>query len=232
MTRLFLLLSIPLLLSSSSRASAACKDGRLVCDGHANPPGAAVVAPDPTATLDCNTLHQTIHLEFDHVAGLAGTDAVSVTGHWPYAATIDDYTLTGLAAGTVVPITVVGDFDLQNIRKDTAVTWSGGWVGTPPIPGAPDPSYVETYFTASATGTETATRQVRLAVNMKAGEPFDIQLSAAVFASGGAGGFSHGRLSFEGLPPGTSITSCKGFRQDAPTPALAKSWGGLKATYR
>src|SRR5215204_3570884 len=90
------LLSLPLCLSSTSPATAACKEGRLVCDGHANPPGDAVISTDPSATLDCNALHTTIHEEFDHVAGLARVDALSVSGHWPYAAILDDYVLTGL----------------------------------------------------------------------------------------------------------------------------------------
>ena len=94
------------------------------------------------------------------------------------------------------------------------------------------PNYAETFLTASAPGTESATRQLRLTVNMKAGQPYEIQLAANVFTSGNAGGSSQGRLSFERLPPGASITSCKGFRQDAPVATLAKSWGALKHLYR
>jgi hypothetical protein len=37
---------------------------------------------------------------------------------------------------------------------------------------------------------------------------------------------------FVGLPPGWGVTSCNGFRQDPATPALARSWGSLKAAYR
>jgi hypothetical protein len=112
------------------------------------------------------------------------------------------------------------------------VTWSSGEIWTPPIVGAPDPSYVEAFFTASAPGTETSTREIHLPMNVKAGQEYEILLRAAVFSSGNAGGYAHGRLSFAGLPPGSSITSCKGFRQDQPVPTLPVSWGGLKATYR
>lgn len=231
MKRFLPLLSVPILCLSSP-ASAVCKDGRLICDGHANPPSNSVISPDPVASLDCNALHTTIHEEFDHVAGLARVDGLSVAGHWPYAAIVDDYVLSGLPPGTVVPITVVGDFELQNVRTDTAITWSGGEIFTPLIAGAPDPSYVETFFTASATGTETATQQVRMTMNFTVGVPYEIELSASVFCSGGAGGYSHGKLSFEGIPTGASITACKGYHQDAPTPTLARSWGALKVSYR
>jgi hypothetical protein len=69
-------------------------------------------------------------------------------------------------------------------------------------------------------------------MNVRAGHEFEISLVAGVYSSGEEGGYSHARLSFEGLPPGSSMTSCKGYRQDQPVPALARSWGGLKAIYR
>jgi hypothetical protein len=40
-----------------------------------------------------------------------------------------------------------------------------------------------------------------------------------------------GLLSFEGLPPGSSITSCNGFYQQA-TQVQVTSWGRVKAFYR
>lgn len=38
-------------------------------------------------------------------------------------------------------------------------------------------------------------------------------------------------LTFEGLPPGYTIQSCQGYAAQ-PTPALARSWGSLKNSYR
>jgi hypothetical protein len=37
---------------------------------------------------------------------------------------------------------------------------------------------------------------------------------------------------FLDLPPGANVTSCKGYTQDQPVPAFARSWGSVKATYR
>jgi len=41
----------------------------------------------------------------------------------------------------------------------------------------------------------------------------------------------HGEISFAGLPAGYSIQSCHGY-VGQPVPALARSWGALKAGYR
>jgi hypothetical protein len=39
-------------------------------------------------------------------------------------------------------------------------------------------------------------------------------------------------LEFVDLPPGSTVTSCKGYLQEQPVPALTRSWGELKAAYR
>src|SRR5262249_12277290 len=44
--------------------------------------------------------------------------------------------------------------------------------------------------------------------------------------------FQDATLTFEGLPAGTSITSCHGYRQDAAVPTSHTTWGSLKARYR
>lgn len=44
--------------------------------------------------------------------------------------------------------------------------------------------------------------------------------------------YAEAELRFVGLPPGTRVTSCQGFSQDAPTSARPASWGSLKIRYR
>jgi hypothetical protein len=39
------------------------------------------------------------------------------------------------------------------------------------------------------------------------------------------------QFEFVDLPPGTIVRSCKGYLQEQPTPAAARSWGRLKAAY-
>jgi len=210
---------------------AECPNGSFSCYGSGASSGETTA--DPVASFDCSRFHVDSHLSFDHIQGLVSAQSVSVPGNTASAYLSDNFVLTGPPAGTLVPITVVGDFDLQNIRQVNAVTWSSGSIFTPLLSGSgPIPNTAEVFFTASAPGTETITQQVRLDMNVKAGQEFEIGFKATAQASGNAGGYSHGRLSFAGLPPGSSITACKGFRQDQPVPALPVSWGGLKATYR
>ena len=223
LTSLFLLTFVP------ATALADCMNGYWICNGDVT---TYVATPDPVRVFDCSRFHVESTGSFDHIQGLANAQSMSVPGNTAGAQIYDEFVLTGPPAGTVVPIVVVGDFELQNIRQVNAVTHSDGSLFTPPITGGPSPNAVDVFFTASAPGTETATRQALLPMNVKAGVKFEISMTAGVFSSGNAGGYSHGRLSFSGLPPGSSITSCKGFRQDAPVPALPSSWGRMKALYR
>jgi len=214
----------------ASGARADCPSGSFSCYGSGASSGSSTT--DPVASFDCSRFHVDSHLSFDHIQGLVSAQSVSVPGNTASAYLSDNFVLTGPPAGTLVPITVVGDFELQNIRQVNAVTWSSGSIFTPLLSSGPIPNSAEVFFTASATGTETTTEQVRLDMNVRSGQEFEIGFKATAQASGNAGGYSHGRLSFAGLPPGSSITSCKGFRQDQPVPTLPVSWGGLKATYR
>jgi hypothetical protein len=40
------------------------------------------------------------------------------------------------------------------------------------------------------------------------------------------------QLTFSGLPPGVSVTSCQSFHMEQPVATVPVSWGNLKATYR
>jgi len=222
----FLLLHWP---SIPTAARADCINGFFSCNGQVN---SGTGTTDPVSSFDCSRFHVDSHMSFDHIQGLASAQSLSVPGNTANAVLDDMFVLTGPPTGTLVPIVVRGSFELQNIRQVNAVTWSSGGIWTPPITGAPDPSYVEVFFTASAQGTETSTEQIQLPMNARAGQEFELNFRASVYSAGNAGGYSHGRLSFAGLPPGSSITSCKGFRQDEAVPVLPVSWGGLKATYR
>ena len=69
-----------------------------------------------------------------------------------------------------------------------------------------------------------------LAITRPAGTPFGVALQGFVGYQFGARLWA--RYEFVGLPPGTSVTSCKGFNQEQPVPASLRSWGRLKAGYR
>jgi hypothetical protein len=65
--------------------------------------------------------------------------------------------------------------------------------------------------------------------------PAETLVGLEIDASFAVSGLDSGRGAFVFdfvLPPGVSVTSCNGYVQDAPVPALSTSWGGLKAAYR
>jgi hypothetical protein len=64
-----------------------------------------------------------------------------------------------------------------------------------------------------------------------AGTPFRIHCEAYANGLEAYGGVL-GTLSFVDLPPGAFVTSCQGFRQDAPILTRPTTWGRLKASYR
>ena len=220
-----------LALTLASPAGADCLQSGLSCFGDLNTYDNST---DPVRALDCSRFHVDAGASFDHFQGLVSAHSMSTPGNTASATITDLFVLTGPPPGTVVPIVVVGDFELQNVRQPDAATWSQGTILTPLIGGGPNPDPNQDFFSfiASAPGTETVSKRLQFAMNVKAGQGFEIDITAASQSSGNAGGYSHGRLSFEGLPPGSSVTSCKGFRQDQPTPVLARSWGALKGIYR
>jgi hypothetical protein len=67
-------------------------------------------------------------------------------------------------------------------------------------------------------------------VTRPAGTPVGLEIHAD--ASHGYGLNNQVEFVFLDLPPGCQVTSCKGYLQEQPTPALARSWGNLKAAYR
>lgn len=223
---LLLLLFLPV----ASVHASECPASHLICYGSVT---SSIQTTEPAAAQDCDHLNSHARESIDHPAGRASAEALSVSGLWAFSNLEDDYVLAGPPAGTALTITARWDLDLQNIRDpDQIPTWVRGILFVPPVPGAPIPNTAEWYFRAAAPGTETQTHELRFALPVKVGTPFYLSAEVGVFASGRQGGYSRGRLSFEGLPPLASVTSCKGFRQDTPVPALPLSWGAVKATYR
>ena len=78
-------------------------------------------------------------------------------------------------------------------------------------------------------GCETRNDSLEIDLSHLAGEVFRLVLGVA---GSGVSGSAEGVLSFVGLPPGAVVSSCHGFRQDAPTGVRRSTWGGLKALYR
>ena len=72
---------------------------------------------------------------------------------------------------------------------------------------------------------------VQLALDFVVGAPETISFSVLGRGSVDHQTVANGVLRFVGLPAGAAITSCAGYTA-IPTPAVAATWGGVKAVYR
>jgi len=71
-----------------------------------------------------------------------------------------------------------------------------------------------------------------LVLHRTAGEPIGILIRAQLSVGNYCWGDTHLAFRFVDLPPGCSVTSCKGYRQDPQVGAESMSWGRVKAAYR
>jgi uncharacterized membrane protein len=130
----------------------------------------------------------------------------------------DEYTLTGVPGGTLVDFDLVLDVTatVSNIAIfGAAAKREGGTVAS---------------FSGSSSRSGTAV----LHLSETANQPFVIRYSIYQ-GIGSIGTFSevesHASYRFANLPPGAHVASCQGYAQDA-DPAVAATWGAVKATYR
>jgi len=75
-------------------------------------------------------------------------------------------------------------------------------------------------------------RSLVLPVTVVGAAEFAVETRLESDPGSGGNGSVTARLSFEGLPPGARVRSCKGFVFDVPVPAIASSWGRVKSSYR
>jgi hypothetical protein len=74
-----------------------------------------------------------------------------------------------------------------------------------------------------------------LSMNVTAGQPFDLHIELTAETRWG-GSFSADisaypglSLTFSGLPQGTTLTSCQGYRVETPIPSIPTTWSTIKA---
>lgn len=155
-------------------------------------------------------------VQYDLRAGWIRTDT-----HHPVAEVIasDDYIVTGLPAGTVVSLTLKAQVQIT--------TQMFGGSGQARVRVGNE----ERVFSAGNGSPGDALLNVPVAVAV--GEPFRAHYQVQV-SSGTPSPVAYAGMSFRfaGMPPGTSIVSCQGYTQDAPTPVLRGSWGAAKILYR
>jgi len=145
----------------------------------------------------------------------------------PQTTVEDDFSLSGIPAGT--PVSLTGRFVL---------TITGGDLMGP---GRAHAGMVEAAFNTSAIEFDLmelweypeSTREIVLSVPITAtvGTPIHMKYFVGSTLGELCNANWHGRFDFTDVPGGVSIISCNGYVQAA-TPSLPTSWGDLKARYR
>jgi hypothetical protein len=150
---------------------------------------------------------------------------------------VDDYTVIGLPTGTPLTFTatlrVIGYVSVGCYGYDPSGNISGrlteGSSNTVEVRRSSSLDCDPQGYSCCGVGASVDST-LRVDIVATAGAAF--RLTSEVGASVRFGSTSvTGQLAFEGLPPGTSIVSCQGYRQEFPVPATTMSWGALKVRY-
>ena len=139
----------------------------------------------------------------------------------------DEYVVLGMPSGT--PVTIQAEFQLTGYYTNQTACCDGDASGSI-LEGATNRA--ASSFSGGAVGENSFDRTLSITVAAVAGASFVLRLEVRAHGTEGANAEITGQLRFSGLPAGTSLTSCQGFRQDGPTPTIPSSWGSLKIRYR
>jgi hypothetical protein len=132
----------------------------------------------------------------------------------------DEFQLAGIAPGPTYALTLVG-----HLKVNWSRSLPGGSMSFDLSAGVPGLNGFRLYGIGSVDTTLTC------AISVTPGHEWSLGSSLDVGQGGGSMKCAYD-YSFANLPPGAFVTSCQGFRQDSPVPALAMTWGRCKATYR
>ncbi len=149
---------------------------------------------------------------------------------WTFVRAVDRFDVTGVPAGTAVPL--VAALDVDGYSETSCIGPScGGWFGAH-LYGAG--VVVEQQVTAhgSPTGRTDLVTTLTLPVTIVAGTGlvlgFELYEFVAAGVTGGGGG--SGTIRFIGVPAGANVVSCESY--SLATPTRSASWGSLKTLYR
>jgi hypothetical protein len=185
------------------------------------------------STQPCDRLHG----RYDVLAGLlvASIDQACPVEAFRPASGIetvieDDFELAGLAPGTPALLSVV--LHLRGEAHLFAAPGDGGGqrLRATLLEGA---SNSTSYFRTSTSLDRDffVSEALTLPIAAVAGTPIHLRVAVRAEALDGRAELE-GLLEFTGLPPAAQLTSCRGYRSDAPVAARRTSWGRLKAAYR
>ena len=218
----------------------ALASGMLVGTGRAAtcPESHASMKNQGTATLVAAIFDSTVddplgpyHVSFNLVQGVASMRQPGcLCGAWVEAA--DAFDVTGVPAGTPVPLTVRFTVDGSIFTLGCGGSGCAGSIDTRlSCGGLVSENFIQRpVFLGSVPVHDERT----IALTLTAGSPATIlyYLHGQRSVGGEHGTEATGHITFEGLPVGITVVSCQGYSSGAPTPARRTSWGQIKAHYR
>lgn len=132
----------------------------------------------------------------------------------------DEFQLAGVAPGNPYVLTLVGHLKVNWSRSLRAGSMSYDLSA-----GVPGLNGFHLYGTGSVDTTLTCTLPI------VSGQKWTLGSSVEEGQGGGTTKWTYD-YSFANLPAGAFVTSCQGFRQETPVPALPMTWARCKAMYR
>jgi len=145
----------------------------------------------------------------------------------------DDFTVSGPPAGSPVPLHLRVRFH-GTLGGFGGPGESGhGFVAARPLvaaPGDPPPAQTNVAAPDPYSGMVTYADSLDLSLVRPAGAPTSLEIHALL--QRGYSDVIDASFVFLDLPPGASVSSCKGYSQAQPVPAVVRSWGSVKAIYR
>lgn len=180
-----------------------------------------------TSGTDVHGIGEPPRLAYDTVAGML---RIHDEGKYPTRAVVRDrFTLSGVAAGTIVLVLLEVD--------------ATGTVATPfGCAGSACSAYLTVGVLSAGSngagtvgetvhvGSKPVRENIQVPIILVAGTPKEIGLVIEGVCAPDLDVTGLATYRFLGLPDGGSVTSCRGFVQ-GPTPAARASWGRIKAAY-
>jgi hypothetical protein len=146
----------------------------------------------------------------------------------------DWFTITGPAPGTPIALHM-------RVRVHGGLNWDGACcpesqvrvelLPLEPVSGDPE-SHWSFGKTSGPFQSYPFSDSLDLTLQRTAGTPIGVEIHASTHMQAPSSSDLIGEFYFPDLPPGWTVSSCKGYLKEQPVPAAVTSWGRVKASYR
>lgn len=192
-------------------------------------PLVAAACDTTLAPHGCDELHGRYLVNAGLLIAASYSGCPNTGGPWPAGIETvleDDFTVTGLPAGTPISLHVV--LDLRGFAESFSPPWEGGGGRLRGLVREGTSNEVSLQRSTTQAGPASVNEPLTLTIAAVAGTPFRLRFAVRGEALEGRAEME-GAFRFTGLPPGALVQSCRGYSSGAPVPARASTWGALKA---